>query len=780
MKNFNIKFVLVALCAIVFASCDEIVQHFVDPSEYEMLTSIFDSGKPSTAMEVTDVTFSPDYKNFSVSTRLLHEGPGFQFTDTTLVRTEVVEVIDGIHHTKLSTPRLVGMRNVESECVAENGLTMLILVDKTLPQAELSKIQKYVREMRTIFDHNNLYVAFMDGDEVTKNLPVTNYVLDAYFKQSEKNYIYLYRAIQTKREEIKQRRDIWQNAARRVMITFADEKTYDDDSDIPYDPEHYRFEELLVRNSRRDTTFYAYYVNMNPETGAGDNEQSVPLVFCRNNGGEYITDYNWITLKRKIYSGFHFDFPDNEFTFVNPDYKVYRGDRKELTLNIYNKKTNQLVVSFTTTVKLGQLYKPIIVCGHSIYYVFAQGILLTLFMLLLVFFVMQIIVPVVSYIIFRHKYVISYAGPNMSMGTKAVAQTCYLCKAPFVPGEKIVVKCEHTMHESCWEENGYHCPEYSDRCKHGSHYFNKEQLFDRRNAPFYMKWVLMAILTAALSWLGFSIYMHFHFDAGLLAPIVRPPVSQVPFMGGVSGFFITLGLAVYAVSGYGWRKAGQVFLRSFIAAVACYAAILIVDAMILAFDIERGITLINGLPWVASCFIIALCATFGTRVVYNRRLVLATLLLGLVSMIVWALFYQRAELDYRVLLLLSFVIVSVGMAVSIATVAPRSERYFLKVEGAVKTMDVALYKWFRHNADRTVTIGKSVDCSLQLSWDVQSAVAPIQAEIRLIREVPYLIAREKGVLIKGRSVAIGKRIRLYHGASFSIGQTLFTYIEKDR
>ena len=95
-------------------------------------------------------------------------------------------------------------------------------------------------------------------------------------------------------------------------------------------------------------------------------------------------------------------------------------------------------------------------------------------------------------------------------------------------------------------------------------------------------------------------------------------------------------------------------------------------------------------------------------------------------------------------------------------------------------MDVALYKWFRQAPNRVVTIGKSVDCSLQLSWDVQSPIAPVQAEIRMIRKVPYLIALEPGVYINNRPVKLGKKIHLYHGKSFAIGQTVFTYIEKDR
>jgi len=148
-------------------------------------------------------------------------------------------------------------------------------------------------------------------------------------------------------------------------------------------------------------------------------------------------------------------------------------------------------------------------------------------------------------------------------------------------------------------------------------------------------------------------------------------------------------------------------------------------------------------------------------------------------MYAWWLFFDT-ELDYRVLLLISFIIYAVGLAVSIACISPRSERYFLKTQGAIKEVDIALYKWFRNAPDRAVTLGKSVDCSLQLSWDVMGEVAPVHAEIRLHHKLPYLVALEEGVYSDGRPLKVGRKLWLLHGRSFTIGNTTFTYIEKDR
>ena len=69
---------------------------------------------------------------------------------------------------------------------------------------------------------------------------------------------------------------------------------------------------------------------------------------------------------------------------------------------------------------------------------------------------------------------------------------------------------------------------------------------------------------------------------------------------------------------------------------------------------------------------------------------------------------------------------------------------------------------------------------LNHSWDIQSNVAPVQAEIRFKNQVPYLIALEPGVYLGGKLARVDKKIRLYHGRVFTIGRTTFTYIEKDR
>jgi hypothetical protein len=46
--------------------------------------------------------------------------------------------------------------------------------------------------------------------------------------------------------------------------------------------------------------------------------------------------------------------------------------------------------------------------------------------------------------------------------------------------------------------------------------------------------------------------------------------------------------------------------------------------------------------------------------------------------------------------------------------------------------------------------------------------------------VPYLVALEPGVFVNEKPLEANKKVKLFHGKSFTIGQTMFTFIEKDR
>lgn len=772
-----------SVCLFAFAffltGCDEINPSLEDMDEHEFLSDIFSSDQES--MKVSDVKFSPDYKTFSITTCALRDLGPYELKDSTKVRTEVVETLDGIRKARYSAPKLVEIRNIESERIFENDIRLLVLVDLTLSRKDLEHIRTHIEEIRTIFNHDNFFIAFMDSTSVSNTMQVTDYVVSNRLKKSNNHYVCLYRSILEKKKEMMQNEGVWKDARRKVMLVYSNEKVYQDGSDEPVDPNHYLYEEQMVQDdpTDADSTFTAFYASIGSLQEVEDHEENVLSVFCGNHGGTFMQDHSLSTFKRLLRKAYHLSFPDNEFLFVNPDYKVYRGDKKKLTVSFYYTETDSLKANFSTTVEKGSIFNPIIVNGYGVLYVILQGLFVGTIIFLLVWLVLQFLVPFIRYRIFKKKYVIRYTGSNMSVGNRMVEERCYLCKAPFEADEEVVVKCEHTMHKTCWDENDYHCPEYSDRCKHGSHYYNRSNLFDAHNATFYMKWVLMAIVAATMSWACFILYVPLGFDF-IANRILRNDASQMPILGFLLGFLLTLGITMLALRpADGSRAVGQKLLRSFIAGVGCYLAFMIVNLFILLFGLDKIASLLNWIPWMVSAFIIAYSSTIGTRIVHNKLFIAITVVLSMITTITWLFSFNYTELDFRVMLLYSFIVFSVGLALCVAVPVGGSNRCFLRVEGAVKTMEIALYKWFRADSHQQVTIGKSVNCNLQMSWDLNGEIAPIQAEIRREGFSVFLRAVEDGVKLSNGQLEVEKEIRLYHGTKFQIGQTTFTYIEKD-
>jgi hypothetical protein len=289
-----------------------------------------------------------------------------------------------------------------------------------------------------------------------------------------------------------------------------------------------------------------------------------------------------------------------------------------------------------------------------------------------------------------------------------------------------------------------------------------------------MKWIIMAVAAAWLAWANFT-FSQTSFAYGMYR--IHHPL---PVFGFTMAFFLTAG--IYCLANrltYRWRLVVDIVMRAIVAAVLSSMAFYLTDVINNITDHQLVDILTAWVPWTLSGFFIAICATYGTKVRLRKSLILPGIAFGIIAVYVWWLFFD-VDIDYRVLLLLSFIVYAVGLSVSIATVTPRSERFFLKVQGAVKPMDIAIYKWFRNAPDHVVTIGKSVDCNLQLSWDIMGDVAPVHAEVRKQQDVLYLVALEDGVYTSGRPLAVGKRLWLYHGTSFTIGNTTFTYVEKDQ
>ena len=321
-----------------------------------------------------------------------------------------------------------------------------------------------------------------------------------------------------------------------------------------------------------------------------------------------------------------------------------------------------------------------------------------------------------------------------------------------------------------------------------------------KNASFYMKWVLIAIAAAIISWLIYLIYVT-DYDAQqqqLVARMAEARLAEMgssaifndgnnemdytPIFGLILGFILTLALSIMAVRRQQLkRRLLDIFIRATIVGVASYFVFMFFHYMAIALNLRVVTAIIDVIPWTLCALMIVFVSTVGTRIRLRKYVFAIAVAVGILSMYLWSYIVEDlTQLDIRVLLMFTCILLSVGLAVSVAEVAPKSERYFLNIKGAVKEMDVALFKWFISDPNTVVTIGKSIDCSLQLSWDLKGNVAPIHAELRMSSAGNiHMTALEEGVMVDEKPLAVGKSIELFHNTSFTIGDTTFTYIERD-
>lgn len=803
IKNMY-RILLIAFIAASLVGCDQLMDTGVDDAEMEDIFST-ESENDSTAsknqLEVMGVEFTPGYKRFKILTSIKEDLGPYALTDTNQVVVKATEIIGGVPNTSSSKPILTLVRNTEGEQMTKEGIKVLVLVDLDQPQPIVDNELKAVREIRTVLGVN-LYLAFMYEQSISETMQATDYVLDTRFVSNTNHPKLLYRSIMLKKKEIEDRVGVWANAKKVAMVVFSDEVVYGD-NDEPIDPDHFALQEQLVKPDSVLTTNFlsisAVHFSGNDDAINTSQAESVMKVLSKNYDGIYENLFSWAELKENIMGMKRTDIIANEFDFENPDGKVYSGIPHTMRIELLDKKDGHVIGTASTAIILGDAYNPVIVNGYTKISMFLQGIGFGLLAILFIYLIFQLLIPYIKYKLFLRDYVVKYIPGNMSVGNIAVSESCYFCKAPFEIGDEIVVKCEHVMHKSCWDENGYHCPEHGHRCQTGSHYYNHENLFDPKNAAYYLKWIIASIVAAMVAWfLYVSLVIGFENETPtLVAKMVEGKLVEVdsyavfndqnankgyiPLFGMCLSACLTLALTILTIRrNFYIKRIIDICLRVIVVSIASYLVFLLIESVSFALDMNPWVAVLDWIPWAAMALMIAFISTADTRIHLRKYILLIAILLGVVSVYLWTFLFRGVmQLDIRVLLLFSCIFYSVGVGLAVAQLAPVSEHYFLNVKGAVKEMDIALYKWFLNNPDEVVTIGKSIDCSLQMTWDIKGQVAPVHAEIRQSSIGIRLTALEEGVMVGMKPLYPGNSRLLYHNTKFTIGDTTFTYMERD-
>lgn len=423
------------------------------------------------------------------------------------------------------------------------------------------------------------------------------------------------------------------------------------------------------------------------------------------------------------------------------------------------------------------------------------GLLLGIGVIALAYAVMQFLVPWLQYKRFKRKYVKKFKPSDVqSEGKNVVLEQCYYCKDNFVEGDTIVTKCHHTVHWECWEENHDRCPEYGlNSCKEGIYFYDKKHLTDERNSPYFTSWLLYGLAGGLISWILFKLIPARAFMSFALKPVINllqgdvtpdimrayiSKISPLLLCGLIMGFVITF-LFSYLIE---FRKKTfktilMMFLKSLGNAVIGCLAFFVGAIVIIALGKYSNCWWIDWVPWlffgISITPLISAKSDIGFKEAFLGGLVSAVLsfvaIYGLgASPLVGAL---------------AFMIYAAGLGASIAVVHYTSENYYLHIEGPTKERDIAIYKWMNvAGGSNHVTIGSSINCVIQMNWDNSDQIQEKQVELYIDNDHPYCMALTDGTVYgnDNRPLKAGDSFMLTHGSHFTIGNTKFTYIEKDK
>lgn len=812
-RKITTLLLLTALC--LLTSCEQIIKStFLDDHEDEGMT-------------ITSVQFSEDNTRITVYAKDLADCNGLSPDDSTQVRVRVREMNCNYIPTKSHyQPRLDSVVNIGVGEIEQSGLVLTIMVDLTQTSAMINHQREIVRNISHVFCRNNLMLVFMMPEgRTTRPIKATPYIIDKYIVSGSPllnledddaqetdtlaNRAYLYRSLNTTLKELMQPHDsILAAAPYRPLMVLSDGIIYNDVSNMPLDPDHFQVQEDLIRTVRQVgkdiSVYYICLESASASMGDSNMDNNLMRMVCASSGGLCYDRFDWRMIQDDMLHYFDMDIDEYKFVMTNPSRKLYFGATRYMRISLYTADTDSLLASSTEPFHLGRLSEPACV-GSPVPWIAiaARGIVVIMLMVLILYVVLQLLVPYVRYVMFRRKNVIRYTSSNMSVNGVIIPPTCYFCKAPFVPGEKIVAACEHVMHEECWHENGDHCPEYGTHCTRGGHFYDRNNILNLRNASFYLRWILLLQIPVILAWV-LSIVLYNHILGGMVYKIVSiiPSDTHGADFISESGAGITsvlsswefgmpfimhylaplLTLAISAMTTWHYRLPQRI-LYVLLRAAAMYVITIFTSVMelstLLSLNIYDGSFLSDWLPLTVIIFCICWLSTVNTKLrVPQSRLYLGSIAGGLVVSIICQSMSEIASYNDILYIVCINISVAAAVAVIIAQDLPRGERHTLHVTGPVKEMDIALYKWLRQSPGAVVTIGRSIDCSLQLSWDIQSDIAPIQARIFMKGDQLRIEKLDGSVLCNGKELRLGKSHTLYHGDNIQIGLTQFRYLEK--
>jgi hypothetical protein len=425
--------------------------------------------------------------------------------------------------------------------------------------------------------------------------------------------------------------------------------------------------------------------------------------------------------------------------------------------------------------------------------IYLIGLAIGLILLLITYFIFQVFIPLIKYKQFCKKYVIKYQ-PQANVSV----QQCFYCGRPFEYNDEVVTKCPHIVHKRCWDKNGAKCPEFGMNCKTGSYYYNRENKLDPKNAPKYVSWIVWGMFGGIISWfLYFFTLNQFRtmfyplitslvsscypkFDIVQHAEIVvnfQSKIQGLLLSGIILGFVLTfLFCNIIEIRKKDFKVVSIIVLRSIFGSLLGWLAFLLGSVIIILFKANHANLFVDWIPWLLFGSLVGLALSFKSEIEWKKGLVggAIAVLFGFIIL------YTAIYIFVKFTILVTFLFYSAILGGSIAVAHGISQKYFLELSGKFKKREIAIHKWMSAVGGlNRVTIGKSINCVIQMNWD-PSVEHDTCAELYILNDRPHCRAVETGVFYENhRELPRGKSIPLVNGTKFEIGETIFTYVERD-
>ncbi|MBR4148015.1 MAG: hypothetical protein IKU00_09065 [Bacteroidales bacterium] len=705
--------------------------------------------------------------------------------------------------------------DISSRKLVSNNLTIVILADQgvLLSEEDYMKVKEaIVTFVDALPEYVKVYITMMGTDvtETERVYPgesIRSYVRrDEMAEQSEEEKS-IYASIISKIQEIANLDedecfypDIPHNKelssdtlSDKMLFILSGKVEQDEDEDFFRDKLLFNNPDYLEIPEHLKAIYCVYF----GEELDQDMENEFKFMCHRTPEGRFYPQYSVDSLKYVLLGAIDSIAMDYRMYYTVEEKTTYNGQPLNLCLDINKAKAHG-----EKSYSIGSALRPIVLSPaehfskKGWYLMILTGFLIGLGVIILVYLIMQLMVPWLQYKWFRMKYVKKFKPSDVKDdGKDVVLQQCYYCKDNFQEGDLIVTKCKHTVHWECWEENHDRCPEYGlNSCKDGIYYYNKKHLLDERNSPYFTSWLLYGLAGGLISWLLFKLIRGFGFFRRLVVWIVglfeganadlvaREYVQKiVPLLmcGLILGFVITF------LFGYlmefrkkTWKNMSIILARSLGNAVIGCIAFLLGAIVIIALKKPSNCWWIDWLPWLFFGISITWLLSKKSDIEFKEAF-----LGGLISAVLSFVVVYGLGSSVPIVSVLAFMIYAAGLGASIAVVHYTSENYYLHIEGPTKERDIAIYKWMNvAGGSNHVSIGSSPNCVIQMTWDPSDQIREKQVELYIDNDHPYCHALTDGTTYgnEQRVLKEGDSFMLSHGSSFTIGNTKFTYIEKDK